>query len=132
MSKIEKLKNHIKTHKEAYITGGVCLVVGAATILIVTKKSDALIKVTARGIFYKSPITAGVVIPQGHPGYVVQNTSTGEIFMSQAQAAKAVGVQPSVMSSHLNGKTPDVSGYIFERLGVAVDPMWGSQELPTI
>jgi hypothetical protein len=53
---------------------------------------------------------------RGHPGYLVQCVETGQIFPSQDAAARSVGAYPSILSSHLQGKHPDVYGFHFKRM----------------
>lgn len=128
--KTDKIKKHFRDHKEAYITGGVCLVVGAAVTYLVMKGDDILASdetVTLvnnlQGLFYKSPITNDItqlVVRRGHPGFVVQCNETKTIFASINQAAEEMGLSASNLSQHLNGKQTSVHGFTFTNLGEAV------------
>jgi hypothetical protein len=40
---------------------------------------------------------------QGPPSYVIRCVETGEIFTSQAEACRKLGLDPSTLSRHLNG-----------------------------
>ena len=41
---------------------------------------------------------------------------TKELFDSQIQAAKFMGLNPTKLSNHLNGKKTTVDGYTFTRM----------------
>lgn len=128
--KTDKIKKHFRDHKEAYITGGVCLVVGAAVTYLVVKGSDVLecdetvtLVNNFQGLFYKSPITNDItqlVVRRGHPGFMIQCNETKTVFASINQAAKEMGFSAGNISSHLSGKNAHVGGYTFTNLGEAV------------
>ncbi len=46
----------------------------------------------------------------------VRNTSTGEVYPSQADAAKALGVTEAAINAHLRGKLKTVKGTVLERI----------------
>lgn len=54
---------------------------------------------------------------RGHPGYLVENSNTGELFRSQNALAKTLDVPDSVVSGHLTGKLPDILGEQYARVG---------------
>lgn len=54
----------------------------------------------------------------GHPGFVTRCVDTGEVFLSQGEAARAYGIPESMLSKHLNFGRPLVEGVSFERLPV--------------
>ena len=124
----EKTKNavieHVSKNRMAYILGGLGILGtlvghGLGTRPIRMTNSDVI-----QGIAIKSPVTIDrslrvVVNAIGDPGNVIQDLTTGIIYASQGQAARALGVNPSVVSRHLNGKIPDVAGHIFKVLGKA-------------
>lgn len=117
-----KIKEHWNNHKEKYLIGATALSTGIAIGLAIqirnmTVQGEAVAMNNA--LININPTANAVVVPQGHPGYVIQNLDTGEIYMSQNQAAKALGISATILSQHLNGKVDDVSGMKFNRLGVA-------------
>jgi hypothetical protein len=121
MSKVQTIKKHVKDHKEAYIAGAVCFIVGAAGALIIKGSQNTAIVDSFNMIKYKSPHTSQtlqVVLPQlGHPGNAVQIVGDpGTIFASQGAAARAFGVTPDVVSRHLRGEIPDVVGNVLTKL----------------
>jgi hypothetical protein len=125
--KTDKIKKHFRDHKEAYITGGVCLVVGAAVTYLVMKGDDILasdesVKLinaihgnTVNGDMHNTIIT--ILERRGHPGNMVLCKETGEVFASQARAAAANGISGSSLSQHLAGLKDSVKGLTFENLG---------------
>lgn len=121
-----KIKQHFKDHKEAYIVGGVCLatgvVIGAVTILVVKKGGNQTTVAEMTNIVaWKPKQTIDVYVEAlGDPGNVVQDLTTGTVYASQGQAARALGAYPSDMSKHLAGKKPHINGHIFEKLGKAI------------
>lgn len=110
--KIERIKTHIKDHKEAYVTGTVCFVAGA------------LVAGTTYQINYKSPGATNVFIEApkrlGHPGYIIRDTTTGMVYASQNAAAKTLGLNPNEIKKNWMGLVPDVHGHVFENLGEAI------------
>lgn len=128
--KTDKIKKHFRDHKEAYITGGVCLVVGAAVTYLVVKGNDVLdsdesvaLVNNFQGLFYKSPITNDItqlVVRRGHPGFIIQCDDTKTIFASINQAAAEMGLRATDIGRHLKGERPHVGGFTFTNLGEAV------------
>lgn len=124
----DKLKAHVKRHREAYIVGIVCL--AGITYLVMRSRHTGLTKVpdghesvTVRplSIFANQKNNIVTVIERegrGHPGYLIKCLETGEIFSSQAVAADAAGTSPWFMSGHINGRFPDVNGRHFDRVSV--------------
>ena len=119
---MNKFTTHFKKNKKVYITGGICLVVGAASaVLALRNPSDMNVDNKIQQILsWKPQATLEVHIEAlGDPGNLIQDISTGVIYPSQGKAARDLGLDPARISDHLNGKLPDVKGYVFERLGKA-------------
>jgi hypothetical protein len=121
--KTDKIKKHFRDHKEAYITGGVCLVVGAAVTYLVVKGNtdpelDESIKLinTITGD-HNTIITQ--IVRRGHPGDIVRCIETGEVFASKNRAAAMNGISATALRNHLSGITESVKGLTFETLGEA-------------
>ncbi len=143
----EKLRDHWARHKHLYV--GIVLGVALAgiTLLIVRRVNaqpiqgaDGVLAQGADGVLGKrvdatfgSSVIADTinaetfnnvsyvsVTRQGPPSWVIRCLETGEIFMSQKQAAELMGLPASHISEHLNGAMPHVRGYTFERLCMAV------------
>jgi hypothetical protein len=120
MSKIENIKNHFKNNKVTYIACGVTAVVVAGVTYYVVGK-PALVNVRPVQLLnWKSQQTVEVFIEAlGDPGNIVQDLTTGTIYASQNQAAKALGVFPARITEHLAGKLPNVNGHELVKLGKA-------------
>jgi plasmid maintenance system antidote protein VapI len=58
----------------------------------------------------------------GDPGNIIQDTTTGIVYASQGQAARALGVFPARISENLTGKLPNVNGHCFTKIGKAAVP----------
>ena len=119
----EPIKTHFKKHKEAYIVGSACLLIGAATAVLIVTRKGVDVTVAQKGVFVNSPITNTVVTileRRGHPGNVIRCIETGEVFASQQRAAELLGLSAGNLSQHLSGKYAHVSGLTFEILGEAV------------
>lgn len=117
-----KIKKHFVDNKNLYLTGAVCLVVGA---LVAKQGESANSNATMKMIAYKPQNVSQnleqttVLVRRGHPGNVVKCVETGELFASQNRAASALGIDAAGLSRHLQGKNPHVGGLTFENLGEA-------------
>jgi len=119
------MKDHFERHKFAYGVGaGVAI---AGTVYFVTRGSyagrfpvpDKVQHIIIRpfSIFSRQNVITVIAREgRGHPGYIVRCKETGEVFLSQAEAAQSVGTSATNMSQHLNGRFSDVYGKHFERL----------------
>lgn len=122
------LKDHFKRNKKIYIFAGFAII----TCYIVRGRiaqggmcGEGLRggpETTASFIFSnKQNINVTSVLERegrGHPGWPVQNLETKRLFLSQKEAADAIGVPESLMSAHVRGKFPDVDGLHFERVNL--------------
>jgi hypothetical protein len=128
MNTKEKIKGHLREHKEAYIAAGAGVAVGAVTVLVL-RDSSALVSVKEiLNVKYKSPtsVIAQLIIPAlGDPGNVVQAIETGTIYASQNQVARDLGVDPARISEHLSGKLENVKGIHLKIIGKAGHPLAG-------
>jgi hypothetical protein len=120
------VKTHVKKHKEAYVVGAVATGVIVVGAVIAFKSGVVTLNVTdSANIAINSPKTnvvnniTNVAVSNGHLSKIVQNVDTGEWFASQAEAARAIGVDPSAISRHFSRgeKLPD--GVQLIRRGVA-------------
>lgn len=120
--RIRKAQLHFRENKAAYLTGGVCFLAGVATTIIFVKKADVEISPKIQQILsYKPHAVLEVHIEAlGDPGNIIQDMTTGTIYASQNQAARALGVRSARISEHLAGKIPNVSGHTLTKLGKAV------------
>lgn len=122
--KTDKIKKHFRDHKEAYITGGVCLVVGAAVTYLVVKGDDILANdevvkfvniIKGDHNVINQVIEVHMVRP-GPKSFVIQCVESQKTWPSMRSAAEDLGINPGKLASHLHGKFPDVNGLHFEKL----------------
>lgn len=139
---LERVKKHLKKHKELYVGIGIGVGLAGVTCLIVKdshakvlRAADSPLPLGGSGTVesfsflpnwtvgdgneihnhIKTTVHKGT---RGNAGFLTRNLETGQIFETQSAAAEAFGLSKANLSSHLNGKFEDVSGYHFERLGV--------------
>ena len=119
----DKLKQHWQENKKLYIVGATSATIGAlGAAAVIFKLSPKIANVQAiQALTYKSTQTVEVWIEAlGDPGNIIQDMTTGTIYASQGQAAKALGVSPSYVSQHLNGIRDHVKGHQLKVLGKAM------------
>ena len=121
---MNKIKNHVRDNQKAYIVGGICFVAGVAVSAVVLKKADLEISPKIQQILsYKPHATLEVHIEAlGDPGNIIQDVTTGTVYASQGQAARELGVSPSLISKHLSGAIADAGGHKLTKLGKASIP----------
>jgi DNA endonuclease I-HmuI-like, NUMOD-like domain len=122
--KWEVVKDHVSRHKEAYITGGFCLVVGviigAETYhkVSVSQKSQNIGLLNWKTFTHMEQNTIVLEVPaRGHRGNVLVDENTGHVYPSQNEAARELGVSPSSISQHLNGHRDHVGGITLKKMG---------------
>jgi len=122
---VDVITDHVKRHRIAYLLGSSAVIAGA--VFFVTRgsysgelpPSDGIKHIIIRpfSIFSRQNVITVIAREgRGHPGYIVRCKETGEIFLSQAEAAKSVGTIPITMSRHLRGNISHIYGLHFERL----------------
>lgn len=127
MSKIEKIKNHLKEHKREYLIGGSCLVGG----VLIGAVAHAALPGTAMNVTNNIPvdvtvkpkITVNPVVNVhntmgGYQQKIVKCVETGEMFESVKAAAAQAGVRQTSMSDHLNGRKDHIMGKHYEIAGL--------------
>jgi len=136
----DEIKSHFERHKVAYIAGAVGTGIGIAGITCLIMRGhytgiqgvpesgirgvpDGPAKVAVSPLAFLSHQTNNIVAViekdgRGHPGYPVWCLETNESWPTQNEAAKGLGVYPSLVSGHLNGKFPDVDGKHLQRVKV--------------
>ena len=123
--RIEKIKKHIEEHKEAYVVGGVCLLIGAAgSGLIISNRSFSEIslvqKVKQIGIGNRANAIMINMLERSTPSKPVHLVGTSLYFDSLSEAARQTGHSLAQISRNVNGHIPDVGGDVFELLTKAV------------
>lgn len=118
ISKYKRIKDHVRKNKMTYV-------VGAAGVVLTTVTFVVTRRVYAPTFLGKVVIKDSVLWIQtytrwnGPPSWVIRCVENDDIFTSQADAARRMGLSASRLSSHLNGKTEHVKGYHFKRVAMA-------------
>jgi len=123
-TKTSKIKKHLKNHKEAYIFGGGGILIGAmvgGAFVLTRVTGNVAIVDSLKLINWKSlhvSKTIQVALPhRGHPGFVIANNKTGEVWGSIRKAAEEIGCDPGMLRKHLEGLIPDINGQTYTNLG---------------
>ena len=132
MKNLEEVKKHIANHKRVYIIAGAAVgvaaigvggyILGAKTVPKVVDMNVAPSQ-AVNGLSWKPTqnMTTNIHIEAlGDPGNIIQDLTTGTIYASQGQAAKALGVEAWRISKQLSGASKDVNGHTFAKLGKAM------------
>jgi len=133
-NRTEKIKKHIKEHKEAYIAGATGVAIGVCGTLIYCLATGKFNKVTVSATGIASSNGALNVLPRTtnnisvkfvdkrrtEPVKPCRELGTGITYDSQNDAAKALGTTPKHVSDHLRGKTDNINGVKLQRL----KPVW--------
>lgn len=119
---MSKIQDHWKIHKTKYLIGGGMIAsagVGVGVGLVLNNKllvKNQIIQILS----WKPSASLEVYIEAlGDPGNVIQDMKTGSVYASQGQAARELGLSPSRISDHLNGRTDHVGGHVFKKIGKA-------------
>lgn len=141
---MNKIAEHFKRHKVIYVGVG-CFVAGATLAyftrpimreFIINSLSSEKAHINGHTSGEKAHINGHTVLNffgdnntgivnvkeragRGHPGYMIEHKETGLVYESQKKAARALSLNQTQISDHLNGRTPDVHGHHFERLMLA-------------
>ena len=115
-----KIKKHFKTNKVAYITGGVCLLIGAVSGITFVKSQTVTVdswKLINWKSLHVSKTTVVQLPARGHRGYAIVNNKTGEVYGSLKKAAEEIGCATTTLRSHLEGALDNIHGETFTNLG---------------
>jgi len=132
--RIVKVKKHFKKHKGAYLSGGVCFLIGAAGAIVLGARTEVggevVAKINQIGVVNK----AIILVALGDPGDVVRiikstpemeklGIKAGMYFQSRGALARAIDTTITKVSGHLNGDYADVKGLVAEVVGKAGQPV---------
>lgn len=115
----QKVKGHFKKHKVKYIVGGTCAVVGVGVGIYLGNKGIINVQLVNTGeVTQVQNIDKSIKIltKKGHPGNKILCDQTKKLYNSQSEAASEMGINPTYLSEHMNGKKDTVQGYTFTRM----------------
>jgi hypothetical protein len=114
--KVEKVKKHFSENKQLYIGIGIGVVVTVVSVVICRSTQIAI---TNPALVNWKPVSNVVQVQMIRPGpksFVIQCLETQKTWPSMRAAAKDLGLHPSAITNHINGKFPDAGGFHFEKL----------------
>ena len=113
-----KVKELLRRHRTVYLLSGTAILILAFRPPKQVRGDNyevrAFLGKASLNVFHTRRETRGSL------SYIVRCVDTGVIYRSQAHAAVSLGISASKLSSHLNGKLPNVDGLTFERLGLGI------------
>ena len=124
-TRIERIKKHIKDNKKVYITatitGGVCLIAGAAATYVYGVKRNGILtqQVIDSWKFQWKPVTNTNYTTKtitkygndaGRPGKEVFDTLTKKWYKSISLASRGTGLSQTLISNQLSGRANDIHG----------------------
>ena len=120
---LDKMKETIRNNWKPLVVGvgiaGItCFIMRGRYEACIERAYGPIVTVRPLSFFSKQFVTVVLRDGRGHPGYVVKCLETGSIYLSQAEAAKAMGFTPSTLSQHLNGMRSHIHGFHLERVAV--------------
>jgi hypothetical protein len=124
---VNDVKLHVQKYQAAYLCGAVSVATAGFTTLLMRGRyvenpmgSYGQDTVTVRPLSFLSNRQTVVTVVaregRGHPGYIVRCLETGNVFVSQNQAADAMNIPKHILSKHLTGEFADACGWHLERL----------------
>ena len=103
------IKQHVKEHKTAYaVAAGVTIGFGVGVVL---GKGDISVNiiVKSKNVATQNGITT-VLKRQGHPGFIVLDNRSGEVYASMRRAKEVLGVTKSAFDKLVQDGTLSVLG----------------------
>jgi hypothetical protein len=120
MSKVQKIKQHIKDNKKVYIASAGCLAVGVIGGILISTRSNSGTQImqTVNQIGFRNTANPTIInlVENSTPSKPVHLVGTDLYFNSLNDCAKKTGHHLSQLSKHINGKLPDLNGDVFELL----------------
>ncbi len=115
---MQKIREHFTRHRTVYLLSGTAILILAFRSPKQVRGDNyevrAFLGKASLNVFHNRGDTHGSL------SYIVRCVDTGVVYRSQAHAAVSLGISASKLSSHLNGKLPNVDGLTFERLGLGI------------
>lgn len=121
-AQINKIKTHVKEHKDLYIGVGVGVVIGATAVTllkcraITVANAELVQNVTQVNVGWGNTQAVINLIERSTPSKPVHLVGTNKYFASLGEAARETGHSLAKISRNVNGHIPDVGGDVFELL----------------
>ena len=117
-TRMDIVKHHFRKYQTIYMfAGGIVLgaVSGVLLSRVILKNAGFVIHANDnQGVIN---VARQIVIEAaGNSGNVIKDLTTGIVYPSQNAAAKALGLDPSMLSKHLSGRDSHIMGHVFEKL----------------
>jgi hypothetical protein len=115
---IQDVKNHVVENKKTYLIMAGAVIVAGTTGYVAG--SYRKVSANQQAFAYKSTVNQTQIVmttARGHRGNQILDTDSGIIYPSQNVTAEALGVSPTTVSDHLNGKKPHAGGHHLTNLG---------------
>lgn len=103
-----RIRRHIARNKPIYI-GTAVGVAGVATGVILGRRIAS--QTVVQGIAINSPVTLTQLVTlarRGHPGTVIRDLQTGELYASISRAAEATGMNRATVRSLIGDRFEDL------------------------
>ena len=119
----ERIKNHLKKHRTTYVTGGICLVVGAVLYKMINDTTNTSVgsgqnnSQTGLINYWFNHSTVIEMPATGHRGELIFCEETKTLYPSQNAAAKELGINQANISQCLRGIKSHYQGLHFHSLG---------------
>lgn len=123
MKTVDSVRTHIKKNKNAYIAGGVCLVLGAAAGAIALTKMSPNAEIVQRitQIGHHNTALMITLIENSTPSKAIRIKGTNQVFNSISEASRLTGLDRTLISRNINGHLADVKGVVFELIDVGAN-----------
>jgi hypothetical protein len=113
--KAQAVKEHIIRNKVVYISGGVSFLAGVTTALIINRNQTRISVNNAEKVLFN---WYNFNLGPGRPGTMLHHIETGDVYRSQRDAARSLGLNETTLSQYLNGTRDHVSGQHFARVNI--------------
>jgi hypothetical protein len=116
---IETMKNHLRDNKKMYIAATIGVVVGAVTVVLLTRSRtspEIVQKVVQLGFRNEANPTIINLLERSTASKPVHLVGTNLYFNSLSEASRETGHHLSQLSKHINGQLADLNGDVFELL----------------
>jgi hypothetical protein len=119
-----RTRAHLQRNKKAYIAASIGVIAGGlGTLAFATRRPEVQVSPKIHQILSWKPQASQKVVVEltersnlSKPCRIKGSTDPKDIFISQADASRKLGISESLISGHLNGKFPEANGVRLEWL----------------